>query len=251
MLAGLDADAAKITTALRAGGTPIEDIPRPDARRADALLGWAHRALTEPDLPTVARRRPNIQVTVALSTLLGLDDQPGDLAGYGPIDADTARRIAADGTWRRLLTDPVSGALLDYGRTVYQPPADLREFILARDPVCGFIGCLRPARRCQLDHLVEWQDGGRTAANNLQPECLRHHICKTVGGWTVTRADDGSTTWTSPAGKTYTTPPSRIAPTTRTTTGPTHSDSGDDDSDRDGLDGRPRPPPTLPEHPPF
>ena len=36
------------------------------------------------------------------STLLGLDDDPCELTGYGPIPADLGRRIAANGTWRRL-----------------------------------------------------------------------------------------------------------------------------------------------------
>src|SRR6185503_12962815 len=51
--------------------------------------------------------RPAIQVVVSADTLLGLDDQPAQLTGYGPITAQTARRLAADesGTWRRLLTD--------------------------------------------------------------------------------------------------------------------------------------------------
>jgi len=243
VLAGLDADAAKIKQALADAGTPMEDIPGLQARRVDALLGWARGALAEPDLPTAHGRRPHVQVTVPIGMLLGLNDHPGELTGYGPIDAATARRIAAEGTWRRLLTDPQSGALRDYGRTVYQPPADLREYILARDPVCSFPGCQRPARQCQLDHIVEWQDGGTTSEGNLQPVCLRHHICKTVGGWTVSRDHDGWITWASPAGNTYTTRPTRIdaelpaAPETpaRPETTPA---------------SKPRPPP-LPDNPPF
>jgi len=39
-----------------------------------------------------------VHVTVALSTLLGLDEQPGELAGHGPIPAVLARRLAADPT---------------------------------------------------------------------------------------------------------------------------------------------------------
>lgn len=243
VLAGLDADAAKIKQALADAGTPIEDIPGLQARRVDALLGWARGALAEPDLPTAHGRRPHVQVTVPIGMLLGLNDHPGELTGYGPIDAATARRIAAEGTWRRLLTDPQSGALRDYGRTVYQPPADLREYILARDPVCSFPGCQRPARQCQLDHIVEWQDGGTTSEGNLQPVCLRHHICKTVGGWTVSRDHDGWITWASPAGNTYTTRPTRIdaelpaAPETpaRPETTPASK----------------RRPPPLPDNPPF
>lgn len=210
VMAGLDCEAARILHRHRQAGTQADEVPGASARRADALLLWAQRALAEPNPPDVQGRRPRVQVTVSLRTLLGLDETPGELAGYGPIDADTARRLAADGTWRRLVTDPLSGAVLDYGRTTYQPPADLREFILARYPMCTFPGCDRPARRCQLDHIVEWKDGGFTCDGNLHPTCLRHHICKTKDGWTVTRDDDGRITWTSPAGKAYTTAPATV-----------------------------------------
>jgi hypothetical protein len=67
-------------------------------------------------------RAAAVNVTVPLSTLLGVDQRPGELEGYGPITAQAARRIAGHGTWRRLLTDPASGVLLDYGTTRYTPP---------------------------------------------------------------------------------------------------------------------------------
>ncbi len=77
-----------------------------DQRRADALTDLAIDALDR--VPTRHGRRPAVQVTVALSTLLGRDEQPGELAGYGPICAELARDLAFDptGTWRRLITDP-------------------------------------------------------------------------------------------------------------------------------------------------
>jgi Domain of unknown function (DUF222) len=74
-----------------------------DRRRADALIDLilgrtgAHLSTTP-----VAQ----VQVTVAASTLVGLDEHPGELAGYGPITAHTARQLAAEGVWRRILTDP-------------------------------------------------------------------------------------------------------------------------------------------------
>src|SRR5829696_1943978 len=94
------------------------------------------------------RHGPHIQVTVAATTLLGVDDHPGELAGYGPIPAAAARRVAADpdATWHRLLTDPVTGTLLDYGTTVYRPPPVLDRYVVARDQVCIFPGCRQPAR---------------------------------------------------------------------------------------------------------
>ncbi len=152
-------------------------------------------------------RGPHIRVTVAASTLLGLDDQPGELAGYGPIPAAMARQIAADpdATWRRLLTDPVSGVLLDHGVTVYRPPPSLARHVKARDQVCAFPGCRQPAERCDLDHRKRFPDGP-TSADNLGPLCRHHHRAKTGGGWAWQRAPDGTITWTAPTGHQYQTP---------------------------------------------
>ncbi|HEX2289124.1 MAG TPA: hypothetical protein VHH53_02770, partial [Pseudonocardiaceae bacterium] len=43
--------------------------------------------------------KPLVSVIVPITMLLGLDDQPAELVGYGPIPADLAREIAAEGTW--------------------------------------------------------------------------------------------------------------------------------------------------------
>jgi hypothetical protein len=104
-----------------------------DQRRVDALV-----ALASGGLPV---QGPRINVTVALSTLVGDDDLAAELDGGTLIPASLARRIAADptGTWRRLITDP-AGQVRDYGRTRYRPPADLAEYIQARDRHCRFPG---------------------------------------------------------------------------------------------------------------
>jgi Domain of unknown function (DUF222) len=154
------------------------------------------------------RGGPEIRVTVAASTLFGLDDRPGELAGYGPIDAETARRVAADSdaTWRRLVTDPTSGTLLDYGTRVYRPPESLYRHVLARDQVCCFPGCRQPAERCDLDHGVPFPEGP-TCAANLIPLCRHHHRAKTFAGWRWRRdPDDGTIIWTAPTGHQYQVP---------------------------------------------
>jgi len=149
------------------------------------------------------RVRVQVNVTVAASTLAGLDEQPADLAGYGPITAQTARDLAAtDATWRRILTDPSSGVLLDHGRTTYHPPKALADHIRARDRHCVFPGCRQPATGCDLDHSTPFPHGP-TSHTNLGPLCRHHHLAKTHGGWNVNQPQPGTFDWTSPTGRHY------------------------------------------------
>ena len=177
-----------------------------DQRRADALVDLGVAALHDPHLPTTHGMRPTINVTVALSTLLDLDQQPAELAGHGPISASVARRIAADetSTWRRLITDPVDDTLLDYGTTTYRPPADLAAFVITRDQTCTFPHCRHAAHRCDLDHQTPAVQGGLTNRENITALCRRHHRAKHHAGWTVSRNDNTNTWhWTSPAERHY------------------------------------------------
>jgi hypothetical protein len=199
--------AAAVVTAIDAlaSVTSADDPRTSDQRRADALVDLGVAALHDPLLPKAQGMRPSIQVTVALSTLLGTDEQPGELSGHGPIPASVARRLAADetGTWRRLVTDPVTGQLLDYGQDTYRPPKDLADYVIARDQTCTFPGCERLARRCDLDHRIPYSKGGPTSSENMGPLCERHHTGKHEAGWTPDRSDDGSTTWISPTKHVY------------------------------------------------
>jgi hypothetical protein len=154
-----------------------------------------------------------VNVTIDLPTLLGLSENPGQLAGYGAIPASVARALASDGKWKRFITDPQTGALLDYGRETYQPPQALIDFLIARDRTCRFPGCRRSAALSDLDHAQSWEEGGTTSLENLGALCRRHHLLKTHGGWGIESRADGSCTWTSPLGKIYQTPARSIAET--------------------------------------
>ena len=49
---------------------------------------------------------------------------------------------------------------------------------------------------------------------NLAPLCRRHHRAKTFTGWTYQRNRDGTYTWTSPHGHTWTVGPDGTVRTT-------------------------------------
>ena len=194
------------------GLLPAEDPRTRDQQRADLFVDAMLSGLPLDALPTVQGRRPAIPVTVAADTLLGLDDQPAQLTGYGPITADTARRLAAEesGTWRRLLTDPDTGALLDIGEHRYRPPQRLRDYLSARDDVCAFPTCNQPGYRCEPDHTVPFDHGGRSTRHNLALTCRRHNNTKATGaGWHYRHNHDGSFTWTTATGHRYTSPATR------------------------------------------
>jgi hypothetical protein len=167
--------------------------------------------------------RPVVRVTIPATALLGLDNAPGELAGFGPVPAETARIIAADATWQRLLTDPVTGILTDYSTTAYQPGKTLRGGIEARDVTCTFLCCDTPAERSDLDHIQPFDHDhknannttgskatgrGQTNANNLHALCRKHHLLKTHADWNIVRdPHTGITIWTTPTGRTHTRPP--------------------------------------------
>ena len=168
--------------------------------------------------PSRQRRRPavgrsggpgrvQLRVTIDLPTLLGLADNPAELAGHGPIPPHLARELAGDADWIRFTTDPQTGELLDLDPRRYRPSRRLAAFIRARQPVCGWPGCNQPSERCDLDHSHDFDKGGQTRRANLGPFCRQHHNAKTHGRWHYRRHPDGAATLTSPLRKTYTLKP--------------------------------------------
>src|SRR3954453_24002376 len=159
---------------------PSTDPRTMHQKRADLLVDDVLSGLPVDELPVLRGRRPSINVVVSADTLLNLDDQPAQLTGYGPITAETARRLAAEqsGTWRRLLTDPDTGALLDISQDRYNPARRLRDYVSARDEVCAFRPATNPATAANTNtprHIPRvvrpvvvtepWRVGGTTNAN--------------------------------------------------------------------------------------
>jgi hypothetical protein len=164
--------------------------------------------------------RPEVVVTIPVGQVMG--GKPGsggdaasaepelgtaELEGYGPLDAATARRLAALApTWHLLFTDSTTGQALGVGRRAYRPPKALRRYLQCRDGTCRFPGCARRASVCEPDHTIEWQDGGTTDPGNLAMLCGRHHALKSIGAWSYRHSSpSGDLEWRSPLGRQYST----------------------------------------------
>ena len=171
---------------------------------ADLLLG---RAL-DGDASPLGVVTPRVYVTVPVLSLLGHTDEPAELDGHGPIDAATARRLAAHApSFRRILTHPQTGAFLSLDRTTYRVPADLAEYLRIRDEICRFPGCSRRAVGCDIDHTRDWAKGGTTCQYNLAHLCRKHHRLKHQTRWRMSQGPGGDIQWRSPAGREYLTNP--------------------------------------------
>ena len=181
----------------------LPDLTRAQ-RRATAVVEWARESLAAGKAPRRHGRRARdvVGLVIDVPTLLGLADHPGLVPGYGPVPAAVARLFAAGGRFVRMVTDPVTGHLLDFGKRAHDPPQELVDYLLNRDVHSVFPTSCLSARLCDLDHLVAHPTGATSAAN-LAPSDRRGHNAKTHAGWTSHRNSDSTITWTSPRGHTY------------------------------------------------
>lgn len=176
-----------------------------DQRRADALAALAEGrglacACGQPECPNRPgdnSDRPTgaqvvINVVASDRTLHADGAEPGYVEGYGVIDADQVRQLAAAASI--LVADPVTSPV---EALRYQPSAALERAVRCRDLTCRFPGCSRPAVVCDLDHTIPFNHqnpaaGGLTVADNLKCLCRQHHRLKTFGGWRDKQLADGT-----------------------------------------------------------
>jgi hypothetical protein len=220
------------------GGNPIPsggtsgdadpDTRSADQVRADILADLLLTAAPDADPTrtddgpgTLGAIRARVQIVVPALSVLNPEREnidPAELVGHGPIDIDTARRLAETTRvpWDRVLTHPVTGAVLC--TDTYQRTAAIDRYLRARDRHCRWPGCTAPAVRCEVDHNLDYALGGRTHVCNLCHFCQRHHTQKQFTRWQVRQLPGGVIEFTSPTGRTYTDHPLPYAPAVRFTT---------------------------------
>ncbi|POH68914.1 hypothetical protein C3B61_03140 [Cryobacterium zongtaii] len=152
--------------------------------------------------------RGTVMITVPVLTLLGLDEEPATLEGYGPISPEVAREIAGHApSFTRLLTHPETGVVLSLGKTQHKNTKAMKKYLRVRDETCRFPGCSRPAVTSDVDHTHPWAGGGNTDCDNLAHLCEPHHRLKHLSQWRVTQEPGGILHWTSPGKRSYRTDP--------------------------------------------
>jgi hypothetical protein len=185
---------------LKASGEPrsIDQI------RADIYLDL----LNGNGLGTTGRDRGVVDIQVELTTLLELDDKPGEIPGWGPVIADIARRVIdeqSESEWRYTVTDE-NDVVVWNGTTRRRPTNTQKRLAQTLNPTCVFPGCRIPSTSCDLDHNQPWAQGGQTTEDNLAPLCRHHHVIR-HHGWTINQTQPGSYQLTSPLGHNYTSQP--------------------------------------------
>jgi hypothetical protein len=179
--------------ALMNGDRPAGDTRSHAERQGDALVELSRRSLDAGGLPSVRGERPHVRVTIDLMALCAERGAAGFAGGSlgwaGPINPETARRLACDAGVSRILTGP-SGLPLDTGREQRAPSAGIRRATEIRDEHCVFAGCDAPPEWCDFHHVIHWAHGGSTSCENGALLCERHHTSVHEGRFGIKRDPD-------------------------------------------------------------
>ena len=132
-------------------------------------------------------------------------DAPGPPGGYGTWKFSTGQRD--------LLVEigPIRSGECDHRHEArgHDPGVMLRHLAQVRHATCTGPGCRRPAERCDFEHNIPYEVGGRTCLCNGNPECRHDHRIKQNPRWKVEQLPNGDVRWTTPSGRQYTTEPTR------------------------------------------
>jgi hypothetical protein len=205
-LFGLDLAADRVAEAMRR----IHQLARAaktadDERSADQIRADIFLDLLTGSMDPSATGSGHLDLRVDLTTLAGLNENPGEIPGWGPVIADVARQVAErqpKATWQVTVTG-AEDEVVWTGTTRRRPTAAMRRYVEVTRAVCVFPGCRMPASQSDLNHNQPWSEGGPTAVWNLEPGCRHDHRLIHEGGWKLERIGPSRWQWTSPLGRTY------------------------------------------------
>ena len=132
---------------------------------------------------------------------------PGPPGGYGTWRLSTGTPGHPD---LIVALEPIAGQC-DHRHEAsgHDPGVLLRHLTQVRYASCTSPACRRPAARCDFEHGLPYEAGGRTCLCNGDSKCRHDHRLKQHPRWAADRLADGTTRWTAPSGRQYTTEPTR------------------------------------------
>ena len=191
-------DALDLEDALRAGAATLKAAGSDDplgVRRAKAL---GHLARGQGTLDLQQERRPLIVNVVNGAATCEAFVRPGLPV---TVSLDQVRDWCTAAT--KVTVREVLDLRADYSTDSYTPTEKLAAQVRWLRPTCVFPHCSRAAEHCDLDHVVEYADGGPTSTANHAPLYRRHHRMKTHARWRYRRRPDGVFEWTGPMGQVF------------------------------------------------
>ncbi len=127
------------------------------------------------------------------------------IMGGPPLPPESIARWLCTAWTRRVIRDPHTGHILDYGRRQRGFNHHQHQAMAHRDGGCGFPGCDLGPRYCDAHHVPAWPHGGLTNIDFGLLLCRRHHTIVHTKGWTLGRdPTTGIVTLTTPDGRTFT-----------------------------------------------
>ncbi|MGX1689486.1 DUF222 domain-containing protein [Microbacterium sp. NPDC055442] len=200
-----------------------------DQIRADLLSAWARGIGT----PTAVKTKVFVTIPATLlassskpgrgsaggvdqagaSTGAGADVRAGlgesaTIVGHGPLAPLAAKQIFLDtNAFHRIITDPISGVILDMDRRTYRPTTAQRDWLTLQHGTCARDGCTRLALDADIDHTTPWAHGGPTNIRQLRPLCPPDHTHRHRTKLAYRTRDNGTVEVTTPTGFTSTEPP--------------------------------------------
>ncbi len=171
-------------------------------------------AFTARQIATQAMDAPAVRWCVTVT------DDTGAPVGHGCARPGRRRRRkdraddAGAGDWAIIIgLRAIAAGSCDHERESghYRIPPSLWHLIQTRNQRCTAPGCRMPAAKCDDDHTVPYEKGGRSCECNLGPLCRHHHRVKQLQGWRLEQPEPGVLAWVTPSGWKYITGPTTHA----------------------------------------